>query len=97
MVLITAEGQRGITKTSFQAEPPEKTSAIQRQLIQGPLVVQSSFCRVTAKLLLSIFAETQRITTQKRALPPLSLYCLISSGNFPLQLVPGDYHLALKP
>lgn len=82
----------------IQAEHIQKTPAIQSQPIEGPLAPQSSFCRGTAKLLLLVSAETQSFTTQKR-LPPLalSLYHLISSGNFPLQLVPGDYHLALKP
>lgn len=84
----------------IQAEHIQKTPAIQSQPIQGPLALQSSFCRGTVKLLVLFFAETQRSTAQKRTPPPpssFSFYRLISSGNFPLQLVPGDYHLALKP
>lgn len=80
----------------LRAEPIQKSPAIQSQPIEGPLALQSSFCRGTAKLLLLAFLGTQSSTAQKR-IPSFSLYRLISSGNFPLQLVPGDYHLALKP
>lgn len=80
----------------IQAEHIQKTPAIQSQPIQGPLALQSSFCRGTAKLLVLFFLQKHK-DPQRRKGPPFSLYHLISSGNFPLQLVPGDYHLALKP
>lgn len=48
--LITAERQRRLTKSSLvtdliQTEHVEKTSAIQSKPIQGPLALQSGFCR----------------------------------------------------
>lgn len=42
------------------------------------------------------FVKAHSSTMQKR-ISPLFPYCFISSGNFPFQLVPGDYHLALMP
>lgn len=90
-------------RTLIQAEHIQKAPAIQRQPIQGPLALQSSFCGGTAKLLLRVFARNTRIHSVEKDPPPptppspLSLYCLISSGDFPLQLVPRDYHLAPKP
>lgn len=58
------ENHRALTcqRPLIRAEHIQKTPAIQSQPIQGPLALQSSFCRGTAKLLLLGFAETQRFT-----------------------------------
>lgn len=99
-VLITAEQHRRITilsKTSHSGRAHSKAPAIQSQPIQGPLALQSRFCSKTA-CRGSLLQEHKDPQCRKRIPPPpFSLYCLISSGNFPLQLVPWDYHLALKP
>lgn len=73
------ENHKGLTRQRplIQAEHIQKTPAIQSQPIQGPLALKSSFCRGTAKLLLLIFAETQRSTTQKRTVlsPQVTFLC----------------------
>lgn len=96
---ITAKQHRSITKPSLV-----KDLLFKERIFKGPEPFNTNpfkdlwLCSQVsaAKLLLVSFAETQRSTVQKKDSPPLP-YCLISSGNFPLQLVPRDYHLAPKP
>ena len=65
-------------RSLIQAEHIQKTPAIQRRPIRGPLALQSSFCRGNAELLLLVFTETQRSTVQKRGFSPLSPFTVLS-------------------
>lgn len=74
-VLITAEEDRRITKPSlvkdllFKQSAFKKTPAIQSQPIQGPLALQSSFCRVLLNCC-SWFLQKHK-DPQRRKEPPL--------------------------
>ena len=73
----------------IQVEYIQKTPATQRQAIQGPLALQSSFCRGTAKLLLLVFLfffQKHKDPQCRKGSP--TFYCFISSGNFPFATCP---------
>lgn len=102
--LITAEQRQKITKPSLVKDLLFKQSTFKRpQLFKAnPLKDLWLRSQVSSGVLLNCcysFLQKHKASQSRKGSPPfaLSLYHLISSGNFPLQLVPGDYHLALKP
>lgn len=65
------ENHKALThqRTLIQAEHIQKAPAIQRQPIQGPLALQSSFCEELLNCCHGFLQETQGSTVQKRSPP----------------------------
>lgn len=101
-MLITAEQHRRFTKPSLEKDLLYRHSIFKRpqSFIDNPFKDLWLCSQVSAGLLWTAapgFCRNTNIHSIEEIFCSFSFHHLISSGNFPLQLVPGDYHLALKP
>lgn len=88
---------RRITKPSLVKFLPFKQSTFKRPPPFKGSPFKALYSQVSAGILLKCCCAHTKIPNAEKRIFPFSLYCFISSGNFPLQLIPGDYHVALKP